>query len=91
MLGMMLDSCLLEMYGDCLISLLTLEENMASVGEDVEVVEQEYQVQDKFEPGKLPLTCTYATIFKLATHQKFSGKENKTLSTMCDKIFCHYS
>ena len=32
MLGMMLDSCLLEKYGDCLISLLTLEENVAGVG-----------------------------------------------------------
>ena len=63
MLGVMLDSCLLELYGDCLISLLTLEENVAGVGEDVEVIEQEYQVQDNFEPGKLPLTCIYATIF----------------------------
>ena len=78
-------------YGDCLISLLTLEENVASVGEDVEVVEQEYQVQDSFEQGKLPLTCIYATIFKIATHQTVFWKKNKTLSTMCDKIFCHHS
>ena len=52
MLGMMLDLCLLEMYGDCLISLLTLEENVVGVGEDVEVVEQEYHNQDSFEQGK---------------------------------------
>ena len=51
MLGVMLDSCLLEMYGDCLIFLLMLEENVASVGEDVEAVEPEYQVQDSFEQG----------------------------------------
>ena len=81
---------LLEMYGDCLISLLTLEENVAGVGEDVEVVEPEYQVQDSFEPGKLPLTCTYATIFKWYFIKSFL-KKNKTLSTMCDKIFCHHS
>ena len=76
MLGVMLDSCFIEMYGDCLISLLTLDENVAGVGEDVEVVEQEYQVPDSFEQGKLPLTCIYATIFKIATHQKgFLEKE----------------
>ena len=91
MLGLMLDSCLLELYGNCLILLFTLEDNIVGVGEDVEVVEQEYQVQDSFEQGKLPLTCIYATIFNIATHQKFSGKRDKTLSTMCDKIFCHHS
>ena len=91
MLGVMLDSCLLEMYGDCLISLLTLEENVAGFGKDVDLFEQEYQVPDSFEQGKLPLTCTYATIFRNTTHQKFSGKRIKTLSTMCDKIFCHHS
>ena len=80
------------MYGDCLISLLTLEENVAGVGEDVEVVEQEYQVQDSFEQGKLPLTCIYATIFENSYSSKsFLEKKNKTLSTMCDKIFCHHS
>ena len=57
MLGVMLDSCLLELYGNCLILLFTLEENIAGVGEDVEVVEPEYQVKDSFEQGKLPLTC----------------------------------
>ena len=81
MLGLMLDSCLLELYCDCLIFLLTLEENVAGVGEDIEVVEPEYQVQDSFEQGKLPLTCTYATIFRIATHQRFSGKRIKTLVT----------
>ena len=75
MFGVMLDSCLLELYGDCLISLLTLEENVARVGEDTEVVELEYPVQDSFEQGKLPLTCIYATIFKIATHQQFSRKK----------------
>ena len=87
MLGMMLDSCLLEKYGDCLISLLTLEENVAGVGEDVEVVEQEYQVQDSFEQGKLPLTCIYATIFKIATHQKFSGKRIKPCQLCVTRYF----
>ena len=48
MFGMMLDSCFLEMYGDCSISLLTLEENVAGVGDDTEVDEQEYPVQDSF-------------------------------------------
>ena len=91
MFGLMLDSCLLELYGNCLIFLLTLEENVAGVGEDVEVVEQEYQVQDSFEQGKLPLTCIYATIFEIATHQKNSGKRIKTLLPKCDKIFCHHS
>ena len=62
-------------------SLLTLEENVAGVGEDVEVVEQEYQVQDNYEQGKLPLTCIYATIFEIATHQEFSGKRIKNLVT----------
>ena len=77
MLGLMLDSCLLELYGNCLIFLLTLEENVAGVGEDVEVVEQEYQVQDSFEQGKLPLTCIYATIFKMVLRQEFSRKRTK--------------
>ena len=72
-------------------SLLTLEENVAGVGEDTKVVEQEYPVQDSFEQGKLPLTCIYATIFKMVFHQEFFSKKNKTLSTMCDKIFCHHS
>ena len=83
MLRLMPDSCLLELYGNCSIFLLTLEENVASVGEDVEVVEQEYQLQDSFEQGKLPLTCIYATIFEIATHQKNSGKGIKTLLPMC--------
>ena len=74
-----------------MILLFTLEENVAGVGEDVEVVEQECQVQDSFEQGKLPLTCIYATIFEIATHQEISGKIFKTLSPMCDKIFCHHS
>ena len=87
----MLDSCLLELYGNCSIFLLTLEENVVGVGEDVEGVEQEYQVQDSFEQGKLPLTCIYATIFKIVTHQDFSGKRFKTLSPICAKIFCHHS
>ena len=91
MLGVMLDSCLLKMYGDALISLLTLEENVAGVGEDTEVVEQEYHVQDSFEQGKLPLTCIYAIIFKTVFHQEIFSKKNKTLSTMCDKIFFHHS
>ena len=42
------------MYGDCLISLLTLEQNVAGVGEDVEVVEQEYQVQDSLNKASYP-------------------------------------
>ena len=77
----MVDSCLLELYGNRLIFLLTLEENVVGVGEDVEVVEQEYQVQDSFEQGKLPLTCIYATIFRIATHQKNSRKRIKNLVT----------
>ena len=64
-----------------MILLLTLEENVAGVGEDVESVEQEYPMQDSFEQGKLPLTCIYATIFEIATHQKKSGKIIKTLAT----------
>ena len=87
MLGMMLDSCLFEMYGDCLISLLTLEENVAGVGEDVELVEQEFQVQDNFEPGKLPLTCIYATIFKLVFHQEFSRKRTKPCQLCVTRYF----
>ena len=75
MFDMMLESWLLEVCGDCLLSLLTLEENVADVGEDTEVVEQEYPVQDSFEQGKLPLTCTYATIFKMVYHQEFLEKE----------------
>ena len=52
MFGLMLDLCLLELYGNCLLLLITLEENVAGVGEDVEVVDQEYHVQDSFEQGK---------------------------------------
>ena len=91
MLGLMVDSCLLELYGNCLIFLLTLEENVAGVGEDVEVVEPEYQVKDSFEQGKLPLTCIYATIFEDSYSSRIFWKKIKTLSTMCDKIFCHHS
>ena len=74
MFDMKLKSWLLEVYGDCLFSLLTLEENVAGVGEDTEVVEQEYPVQDSFEQGKLPLTCIYAIIFKITTLQEFFWK-----------------
>ena len=87
MLGLMLDSCLLEWYGNFLILLFTLEETVAGVGEDVEVVEQEYQVQDSFEQGKLPLTCIYYTIFKIATHQKFSGKRIKPCQLCLPRYF----
>ena len=91
MLGVMLDSCLLEMYGDCLISLLTLEEKIAGVGEDIEVVEQEYQAPDSFEQGKLPLTCTYATIFRITTHQKFSGKRTKPCQLCVTRYFATHN
>ena len=46
--------CLFELYGDCSLLLFMLEENVAEVGEDIEVVDQEYQVQETFEQGKLP-------------------------------------
>ena len=62
--------------------MLTLEENAAGVWEDIEVVEPEYQVQDSFEQGKLPLTCIYATIFEIDIHQEFSGKRIKP-SQLC--------
>ena len=64
-----------------------LEENVAGVGEDTEVVEQKYPVQDSFEQGKLPLTCIYATIFKIATHQKFSGKRIKPCQLCVTRYF----
>ena len=57
MFDMMLESWLLEVYGDCLLSLLMLEENVVAGGKDTEVVEQEYPVEDSLEQGKLPLTC----------------------------------
>ena len=44
----------MELYGNCLLLLFMLEENVAGVGEDIEVVDQEYQVQDTLEQGKLP-------------------------------------
>ena len=91
MLGLMLDPCLLELYGNCLIFLLTLEENVAGVGEDVEVVEQEYQVQDSFELDKLPSNLHLCYYFQNIYSSKNLGKRIKTLPPMCDKILCHHS
>ena len=90
-LGLMLDSCLLELYGNCLILLFTLEENVTEVGEDVEVVEQEYQVQDSFEQGKLPPNLHVCYYFLNSYPSRIFWKKSKTLSPMCDKIFCHHS
>ena len=49
----------------------TLEENVAEVVEDIEVVDQEYQGQENFEQGKLPLSCNYDAIFKYSYTQWF--------------------
>ena len=89
MFGLMLDLCLLELYGNCLLLLITLEENVAGVGEDIEVVDQEYQVQDTFEQSKLPPNLQLCWYFQTSYSSKIFWKKNKTLSPMCDKIFCH--
>ena len=67
--------------------MLTLEENVAGVGEDTKVLEQEYPVQDSFEQGKLPLTCMYATIFKMVLHQEFSRKRTKPCQLCVTRYF----
>ena len=51
-------------------------------------IDQEGEFQGRItEPGKLPLTCIYATIFKIATHQKFSGKKIKPCQLCVTRYF----
>ena len=75
MFGLMLDLCLRELHGNCLLFLITLEENVAGVGEDVEVVDQEYQVQESFEQGKLPPNLHLCYYFQNSYSSNFLEKE----------------
>ena len=81
--------CLFELYGDCLLLLFTLEENVAEVGEDIEVVDQEFQVQETFEQGKLPSILQLCYYFQMQYYTMVLEKELKTFSPVCEKIFCH--
>ena len=51
-----------------------LEENVAEFQEEVEVVDQGYQVQENFEQGKLPpnlqLCCYFPTVLHIKAFQK---------------------
>ena len=47
-----------------------LEENIAEVGEDIEVVDQEYQVQEIFELGKLPPNLQLCLYFRTSYTSK---------------------
>ena len=66
-----------------------LEENVAEFVEDLEVVDQGFQVQENFEQGRLPPNLKLCFIFEQGYTSKIFWKKNKTLSPMCDKIFCH--
>ena len=68
---------------------LRLEENVADLVEEVEVFDQGFQVQEKFEQGKLPPNLQLCLSFRTRYISKIFWKKNKTLSPMCDKIFCH--
>ena len=81
--------CLFGLYGNCLLLLFTLGGNIVEVGEDIEVVDQEYQVQETFEQGNLPPNLQLCLYFGTIYTSKIFWKKNKTLSPMCDKIFCH--
>ena len=69
------------LYGNCLLLLFTLEENVAEVGEDIEVVDQEYQVQDTFEQGKLPPNLQLCWYFQTSYSSKIFWKKKKNLVT----------
>ena len=57
---------------------LRLEENIADLMEEVEVFDQGFQVQENFEPGKLPPNLHLCLYFRTKVHLKdFSGKEIK--------------
>ena len=72
-----------------MLLLFTLEENVAEVGEDIEVVDQEYQVQETFEQGKLPSSLQLCYYFQIQLLHNGFGNTIKTFSPMCEKIFCH--
>ena len=58
-----------------------LEENVAGVGEDIEVVDQEYQVQDTLEQGKLPPNLQLCWYFQTSYSSKIFWKKKKNLVT----------
>ena len=59
---------------------LRLEANIAEVGEDIEVVDQEYQVQETFEQGKLPSILQLCYYFQIHLLHNGFGKTIKTFS-----------
>ena len=67
----------------------TLEENVAELVEDIEVVDQEFQVQENFEQGKLPSILQLCYYFPIHFIHNGFGKTIKTFPPMCEKIFCH--
>ena len=71
------------------IFVFMLEENVAEFVEDIEVVDQGFQGQENFEQGKLPPNLQLCCYFPKDYTTKLFEKKNKTLSPMCDKIFCH--
>ena len=58
-----------------------LEENVAEVGEDIEVVDQEFQVQETFEQGKLPSILQLCYYFQIQLLHNGFGKTIKNLFT----------
>ena len=66
-----------------------LEENVAEFVEDIEVVDQGFQVQENFEQGKLPSILQLCCYFPIHSIHNGFGKTIKTSSPMCEKIFFH--
>ena len=55
-----------------------LEGNVAEFKEEVEMVDQGYQVQESFEQGKLPPNLQFMLLFSnKVIHQSFLGKRIK--------------
>ena len=65
---------------------VTVEEGLLKKGEFI-YMDQQGAVQGHItEPGKLPLTCTYATIFKWLLIQSFLAKEQNLLNYVWQDI-----
>ena len=68
--------CLINSMVMACMFVFTLEENVAKFVEDIEVVDQGFQVHEKVEQGKLPPYLQTMLISSIKfTYQNFLGKE----------------
>ena len=79
--------CMFELYGDCLFLCVHIRRKLAEVVEDIEVVEQEYQVQENFEQDKLPSILKLCYYFQIHLYTMVLEKQLKPFHLCVKRYF----